>query len=132
MTMMTKSESLYAYFKEKYGVPKTEVFNKVRTINQSMQIVIPCFVKKTENHEWRMHVETREDNKEAFIVGQLWKNEHSSWSRFFEIVDYRPSSLEDYSHFIFRTVDHEISFDEKSVKELKTFLEILEVFLKML
>jgi len=134
---MSKVDDLYTYLKDKYGVTSKDAtintvspIEKKNGIKEKNAISILGLPKKNKNHEWIIMLETDDDPKSiSLVVGQRWKDEHCSWSRYFQVIDYTQSKYP--GSLSFRKVSSNEDFNEEELNSLKTLLEVFSDFLKL-
>lgn len=117
------AEKLYEYLKVKYGVQGTETFKKIKIgIPKKIEILIPGVAKNNNKHKWVAFLE-KQDSEEinALIIGQEWKDEHCSWSRYIEVLN----NNEHVGFGWFKVTDNTYLSSEYDFKSLMIFIKVL-------
>ena len=120
------AEKLYEYLKDKYGIQGTETFEGLEMgIPKKIGILIPGVVQNKDKHNWETFLE-KEDSEEinALIIGQNWKDDHCSWSRYIEVKN----NAGHIGFGWFKIVDNTYLSHEYDFKSLMIFIKVLQDF----
>ena len=120
------AEKLYEYLKDKYGIQETETFGGSEMgIPMKIEISITGVALNNSKHKWVAFLEKQNSEEiNALIIGQEWKDNHCSWSRYIEVTNNDSCIGSGW----FKIIDNTFMGPEYDFKTLVIFMEVLSGF----